>query len=88
MSNRPGDVPRAGSTGGRSLHQDRPHYLARTGTDGMPRKQLMLISTPVATSVPERRRTERVSLRLAIFCIGVLSLGGWALIIALVLALY
>jgi len=54
----------------------------------MPRKQLMLISTPVATSVPERRRTERVSLRLAIFCIGVLSLGGWALIIALVLALY
>jgi hypothetical protein len=88
MINRPGDVPHTGSTGGRSLHQDRPLYLARAGNDGMPREPLMLISTPVATLMPESRRTERVSLRAAIFCIGVLSMGGWALIIALVLALY
>jgi hypothetical protein len=53
----------------------------------MPREPHLLISTPVATPLPQRRRTERFSLRAAIFWIGVLSLGGWALIIALVLAL-
>jgi hypothetical protein len=47
----------------------------------------MLISTPLDISVPESRRTERLSLRAAIFWIGVLSLGGWAVIIALVHAL-
>jgi len=47
----------------------------------------MLISTPVAASVAERRRTERLSLRAAIFLIGLLSLVGWTVIIALVLAL-
>ena len=53
----------------------------------MPRELHILISTPVATSVPERRCTEWLSLRAAICWIGVLSLGGWAIIIALVLAL-
>ena len=52
----------------------------------MPRESHMLISTPTATSVPEERRTERLPLRAAIFWIGFLSLGGWAVIIALVLA--
>ena len=46
----------------------------------------MLISTRMATSVAEERRTERLSLRAAIFFIGLLSLGGWAAIIAVVLA--
>jgi hypothetical protein len=46
----------------------------------------MLISTRKATSVAEERRTERLSLRAAIFLIGLLSLGGWAAIIAVVLA--
>jgi len=47
----------------------------------------MLISTPAAASVPARRRAERLSLPAAIFWIGFLSLGGWAAIIALALAL-
>jgi hypothetical protein len=89
MVNPPGDAPRTGPTGGRSLHRDRPHYVALPGTDGtMPREPHMLISTPVAASIAERRRTERLSLPAAIFWIGFLSLGGWAVIIALVLALY
>jgi hypothetical protein len=37
--------------------------------------------------VPERRPAERLSLRAAIFWIAALSLGGWALVIALALAL-
>jgi hypothetical protein len=53
----------------------------------MPREPHALISTPVATPVRERRRTERLSLRTAIFWIGVLSLTGWAIIIILGLAL-
>jgi hypothetical protein len=53
----------------------------------MPREPRMLISTSMIASVPEERRTERLSLRAAIFWIGVLSLGGWAVIIALVHAL-
>jgi len=89
LVNRPGGVPpRTESTGGRFLHQDRPHYVARPGTDRtMPREPHMLISTPVDLSAPEERRTGRLSLRAAIFWIGVLSLGGWAVIIALVHAL-
>jgi hypothetical protein len=53
----------------------------------MPREPQVLMSMPVATVVRERSRTERLSLRAAIFWIGVLSLGGWAMIVALVLAL-
>jgi hypothetical protein len=84
----PGDAPRTGSIGGRSLHQDRPNYVALAGADvAMPREPRMLISTSIIASVPEERRTERLSLRAAIFWIGVLSLGGWAVIIALVHAL-
>jgi hypothetical protein len=84
----PGDAPRTGSTGGRSLHQGRPHYVALAGADvAMPREPRMLISTSIIASIPEERRTERLSLRAAIFWIGVLSLGGWAGIIALVHAL-
>jgi hypothetical protein len=45
------------------------------------------MSMPVATVVRERRRTERLSLPAAMFWIGVLSLGGWAMIVAVVLAL-
>ena len=52
----------------------------------MPREPHALISTPVVTPVRERRRTERLSLRTAIFWIGVLSLTGWAVIIILALA--
>jgi hypothetical protein len=44
------------------------------------------MSTRVATVVRERS-TERLSLRAAIFWICVLSLGGWAMVVALVLAL-
>jgi hypothetical protein len=51
----------------------------------MPREPRMLISTSIIAS--EERRTERLSLRAAIFWIGVLSLGGWAGIMALVHAL-
>jgi hypothetical protein len=46
-----------------------------------------LISTPVASPVRERRRIERLSLRAAIFWMGVLSVAAWTLIIALALAL-
>jgi len=46
------------------------------------------MSTPIATPVRERRRTERLSLRAAILWIGVLSLAAWAAVIALVLALF
>jgi hypothetical protein len=53
----------------------------------MQRESHALISTPVGTSVSERRHIERLSLRAAIFCIGVLSLGGSTVIIALALAL-
>jgi hypothetical protein len=53
----------------------------------MPSEPHALISTPVAILIPERRGTERLSLRAAIFSIGVLSLAAWAVIIALVLAL-
>jgi hypothetical protein len=47
----------------------------------MPRDQSALISTPVAVPVVERTRAERLSLRAAIFWIGVLALGGWTVII-------
>jgi hypothetical protein len=58
------------------------------GTDRMmQRDSHALISTPVGTSVSERSHIERLSLRAAIFWIGVLSLGGWTVIIALVIAL-
>jgi hypothetical protein len=61
--------------------------VALAGTDEtMPREPDMLISMPMAASVAERRRTERLSLSAAIFWIGFFSLGSWALIIALVLA--
>jgi hypothetical protein len=53
----------------------------------MPRQSQALISTTLATPVPEMRRAERLSLRAAIFWIAALSLGAWALIIALALAL-
>jgi hypothetical protein len=53
----------------------------------MQRESHALISTPVGTSVSEMRHIERLSLRAAIFWIGVLSLGGWTVIIALVIAL-
>jgi hypothetical protein len=54
----------------------------------MPSEPHALISTPVAIPIPERRGTERLSLRAAIFSIGVLSLAAWAVIIALALALF
>jgi hypothetical protein len=41
----------------------------------------------ISTLVSEERRTERLSIPAEIFWIGFLSLGGWAGIIALVLAL-
>ncbi|MGA7263280.1 MAG: hypothetical protein WBX30_20635 [Stellaceae bacterium] len=53
----------------------------------MPREPQALISMPVATPVSERRRTERLSPPAAIFWIAVLSLAGWAAVIALVLRL-
>jgi len=53
----------------------------------MPREPSVLISRSMATAAPERRRAERLSLRAAIFWIGVLSLGGWASVIALALML-
>jgi hypothetical protein len=46
----------------------------------------MLISMPVGASVAERMHTDRLSLSAAIFWIGFLSLGSWAVIVALVLA--
>ena len=88
--NRLGDAPsRTGSTGGRSLHQDRPHSGA-TGRKPpeMAREPQAPISTSLATAASERRRTERLSPRTAIFWIGVLSLAGWSAIIALALALF
>jgi hypothetical protein len=53
----------------------------------MAREPQALISTSLATAASERRRTERLSLRAAIFWIGVISLAAWAAIIALALAL-
>ena len=50
---------------------------------GMPREPHALIAAPVAAGVTERRRTERFSLRAAIFSIVVLSLAAWMVIIAL-----
>jgi len=47
-----------------------------------------LISTSVAIAAPETRRTERLSLRAAMWWIGVLSLAAWAVIIVLALALF
>lgn len=88
MADLPGDVPRTGSYGAGSLHQDPPHYAALAGTDGMMAREPHLRFSPqLATPLPERKRSERLSLRAAIFWIGILSLGSWALIIALVLAL-
>jgi hypothetical protein len=46
------------------------------------------MSTLLATPVRERRRAERLSVRAAIFFIGVLSLAGWAAIIAATAALF
>jgi hypothetical protein len=88
MADLPGDVPRTGSRGGRSLHQAPPHYAALAGTDGVMAREPHLRFLPqLATPLPERRRAERLSLRTAVFWIGILSLGCWALIIALILAL-
>jgi hypothetical protein len=53
----------------------------------MPREPHALISTLLAAT-PDRRRTERLSLRAAIFWIGVISLAAWAAVIALALALF
>ena len=47
----------------------------------------MLISVPTASSATAERRPERLSPGAAFLWIGFLSLGGWAAIIALVLAL-
>jgi len=54
----------------------------------MPREPYALILTAVATAAPERRRTERLSPRVAIFWVGVLSLAAWAVIIGLGLAIF
>jgi hypothetical protein len=54
----------------------------------MPREPHELISTSLAAATPERRHAERLSLRAAILGIGVLSLAGWAAIIALARALF
>jgi hypothetical protein len=54
----------------------------------MAREPQALISTSLAAASPDRRRTERLSLRAAIFWIGVLSLAGWSAIIVLALALF
>jgi len=54
----------------------------------MPREPHALISTSSAAATPERRHAERLSLRAAILGIGVLSLAGWAAIIALARALF
>jgi len=53
----------------------------------MPREPHMLISMPTATSATAERRAKRLSRGAAFLWIGFLSLGGWAAIIALVLAL-
>jgi hypothetical protein len=52
----------------------------------MPREQYAVLPTPVATPGP-RRGAKRLSVRAAIFLIGVLALGGWAAIIAVALTL-
>jgi hypothetical protein len=51
----------------------------------MPREHSALMSTPAA--IPGGRRARRLSLNAAIFWIGILSLGGWAVIITVDLAL-
>ena len=57
-------------------------------TEKMPREPHALISTSLAAATLERRHAERLSLRAAILGIGVLSLAGWAAIIALARALF
>ena len=75
--------------GGRSSHQDRPHSGAvGRKSPKMAREPQALISTSLATAAPDKRRTERLSLRAAIFWIGVISFAAWAAIIALALALF
>jgi hypothetical protein len=67
--NRPGDPPPAPGplAAGPCIRTGRI-YLTLAGTDGtMPREPHILISTRMATSVAEERRTERLSLRAAIF---------------------
>jgi hypothetical protein len=85
--NRPGDPPPAPGppAAGPCIRTGR----ITAGSDRtMPSEPHALISTPVAIPIPERRGTERLSLRAAIFSIGVLSLAAWAVIIALALALF
>jgi hypothetical protein len=88
--NRPGDAPpRTGSIGGRSSHQDRPHSGAvGRKSPKMVREPQALISTSPAAAAPDKRHTERLSPRAAIFWIGLISLAAWAAIIALALALF
>ena len=52
----------------------------------MSREQYALISTSLATPVPDRS-AKRLPLPAAIFLIGVLSLGGWTAIIFVAFAL-
>lgn len=87
---RPGDPPpRTGSAGGRSLHQDRPRFGAvGSKLRKMPKEPQVLISTSAAAAAREMRRSERLSLRAAIFWIGVLSVAAWAVITALARALF
>lgn len=54
----------------------------------MVREPQALISTSLAAAAPDKRRTERLSPRAAIFWIGVISLAAWAAIIALARALF
>jgi hypothetical protein len=54
----------------------------------MPKEPQVLISTSAAAAAREMRRSERLSLRAAIFWIGVLSVAAWAVITALARALF
>jgi hypothetical protein len=54
----------------------------------MPMEPQVLISTSAAAAPRERRRSEPLSLRAAIFWIGGLSLAAWAVITALARALF
>ena len=84
--NRPGDAPPAPGSpaAGPCIRTGR----ITAGSDRTMPSEPHAISTPVAIPIPERRGTERLSLRAAIFSIGVLSLAAWAVIIALALALF
>lgn len=53
----------------------------------VPMEPQVLISTSAAAAAHERRRSERLSLRAAIFWISGLSLAAWAVITALARAL-